>query len=117
MTAISIPAAGTTRMRLTTRGRRVVAALAALPAVAAVMIAVVSGGAALASSDIDAPTSSFSTVTVSYGDTLWSIAERVAPGEDPRDVVDAFARLNALPGGTLSIGQELAVPAEYTAAH
>jgi nucleoid-associated protein YgaU len=31
------------------------------------------------------------TVIVQRGDTLWSIAERVAPGSDPRQWVDEFA--------------------------
>jgi hypothetical protein len=30
-------------------------------------------------------------VVAQSGDTLWSIAERVAPGSDPREVVDALA--------------------------
>lgn len=116
MTAISHPALAprATRLRLTPRGRRALAFLAALPVVIAITFALVNGGAAIASRDAGA--TQFSTVTVTYGDTLWSIAERVAPTEDPRDVIDAIARLNTLPGGTLSIGAELAIPAEYDAA-
>ena len=52
-------------------------------------------------------------VTVSFGDTLWSIAETVAPEADPRDVIDAIVRLNALEGVSLEAGQSLAIPAEY----
>ena len=104
-----------TRLRLTVRGRRVLAALAALPAVVAVVIAMISGGAALASRDSGAPSPSFSSVTVTYGDTLWSIAESVAPEADPRDVVDAIVRLNALDGVSLEAGQSIAIPAEYDA--
>ena len=48
------------------------------------------------------------------GDTLWSLAQDVAPSADPRDVVDAIARLNALDGVTITPGQRLAIPAEYT---
>jgi len=117
MTTIDIAAASAltpaTRLRLTTRGRRVVAFLAALPAIAALGIAIVSGGAALASADRDAQTSEFATVTVLPGDSLWSIAQEVAPAADPRDVVDAIARLNALGSAQLDAGQELAIPAEY----
>ncbi|SFS01790.1 LysM domain-containing protein [Microbacterium sp. cf046] len=116
MTAIGITAPGATRMRLTTRGRRTVAALAALPAVIALSIAVISGGSALASRDIGAPAGSFTTMTVTAGESLWSIAEEVAPGADPRDVVDAIVRLNALDGVTVSAGQQLAIPAEYASA-
>lgn len=124
MTAISIttPALGSvsfaragasTRLRLTVRGRRVLATIAALPAIAAITVAMVSGGSALASRDEGAAVGSFVTVTVSSGDSLWSIAEEIAPAADPRDVVDAIVRLNALDGATLQAGQSLAIPAEY----
>jgi Tfp pilus assembly protein FimV len=116
MTAISIPAPRATRLRLTVRGRRILAAIAALPAVIALSLAVISGGSALASRDTGATTSSFATLTVSAGDSLWSIAEQVAPGADPRDVVDAIVRLNALDGVTVSAGQQLSIPSEYAAA-
>ena len=82
MTAIGIHAPTTigsapTPLRLTVRGRRVLAAAAALPAVVALGVAIVSGGAALASHDGGAPSGSFRTVVVSSGESLWSIAEEV----------------------------------------
>jgi Tfp pilus assembly protein FimV len=46
---------------------------------------------------------------VQPGDTLWSIARQVAPGRDPRPVVDALVEANDLHGG-LQVGQELTVP-------
>jgi LysM domain-containing protein len=46
---------------------------------------------------------------VEAGDTPWSIARRVAPGHDPRPVVDALVEANDLRGG-LQVGQELSVP-------
>lgn len=117
MTTIDITAgtalAPVTRLRLTRRGRRVVAFLAALPAVVALSIAMVSGGGALASAEHGSPAESFSTVTVFPGDTLWSLAQEVAPSADPRDVVDAIMRLNALGSSRLEAGQRLAIPAEY----
>lgn len=116
MTAISFPAPRATRLRLTVRGRRILATVAALPAVVALSLAVISGGSALASRDIGAPTGSFATLTVAAGDSLWSIAEEVAPGADPRDVVDAIVRLNSLDGVTVSAGQQLSIPGEYAAA-
>ncbi len=116
MTAISISAPRATRLRLTARGRRIVAGLAALPAVVALSLAVLSGGTALASRDAGAPGESFSTMTVGAGESLWSIAEQIAPGADPRDVVDDIVRLNALEGVTVSAGQQIAIPAEYAAA-
>lgn len=117
MTTIDIAAAPAlvpaTRLRLTTRGRRVVALLASLPAIAALSIAIVSGGGALASAERGAPVDGFATVTVLPGDSLWSIAQEVAPAADPRDVIDAIVRLNALGSAQLDAGTELAIPAEY----
>ncbi|WP_179559605.1 LysM peptidoglycan-binding domain-containing protein [Microbacterium sp. AK009] len=104
---------GATRLRLTARGRRVLAFLAALPAVVALSVAMISGGSALATRADGATVGSFDTVTVQAGDSLWAIAERVAPAADPRDVVAAFSRLNGLDAGLVSAGQELAIPAEY----
>ncbi|WP_431804145.1 LysM peptidoglycan-binding domain-containing protein [Microbacterium sp. bgisy203] len=106
----------TTRLRLTVRGRRVIAAIAALPAVIAVTIAILSGGGALASGEQGAAAGTFQYVTVMPGDTLWSIAEEVAPAADTRDVVDDIARLNALSSGELAAGQSLAIPTEYAEA-
>ena len=44
------------------------------------------GGTTLAASDARPPV--VVTYVVQPGDTLWSIAERIAPDEDPRSVVD-----------------------------
>jgi hypothetical protein len=46
---------------------------------------------------------------VEPGDTLWSIARRVAPGRDPRPVVDGLIEANDLRSG-LQAGQELSIP-------
>jgi len=43
------------------------------------------------------------------GDTLWSIAKRVAPGRDPRQVVDTLAALNHVDPGRLVPGSTLLV--------
>jgi hypothetical protein len=49
------------------------------------------------------------TYVVESGDTLWSISRRVAPGRDPRPVVDGLIEANDLHGG-LQAGQELSIP-------
>lgn len=105
--------ASATRLRITARGRRVVAFVVALPLAVALGIAAVGGGAALASGDAGAPAGSFTEITVMSGETLWSIAEDIAPAADPRDVVAEITRLNALQGGSLAAGQRIAIPAEY----
>ena len=48
---------------------------------------------------------------VRSGDTLWSIAGILSPGEDPRRLVDAMAAVNEVDPGALVPGQTLIVPA------
>lgn len=105
-----------TRLRLTVRGRRVLAGIVSVPAVAAFGFAILSGGGALASGEAGAPIGSFDTVTVMPGDSLWSIAQDIAPAHDPRDVIYDVMSLNALESAVVDAGQSLAIPAEYSAA-
>jgi LysM repeat protein len=48
-------------------------------------------------------------VTVQPGDTLWSIAGQVAPGRDPRRVIEQIRRSNHLDTVSLTPGQTLKV--------
>jgi hypothetical protein len=81
--------------------------LAAAAMVLAVVLVTAQAGAALGGSTHEAPgrAPAFAQVIVRPGDSLWSVAERLAPGEDPRPVVDALAdaRRGAplLPGETI----------------
>ena len=51
------------------------------------------------------------TVVVRGGETLWDIASRIAPGEDPRVVIGDIVDLNNLSdAGSIRVGQELYVP-------
>lgn len=106
-----------TRLRITTRGRRVLAFIVALPVVIAMGFGVMSGGSALASLDAGAPAGTFDSYTVSAGDTLWGIASAVAPGIDPRDVIAEISSLNNLGSSELAAGQTLAIPAAYSASN
>ncbi|MDT0158609.1 LysM peptidoglycan-binding domain-containing protein [Microbacterium sp. ARD32] len=101
-----------TRLRLTARGRRVLAGFAAAPLIAGIAFSVLAGGSALASGEESAPVA-FESVTVLPGDTLWSIAAEVAPGIDPREVIDDIMRLNNLGTGAIQAGAEIAIPAQY----
>lgn len=106
-------APGRVRTRLTRRGRAVLAALIVLPLL-------VGGGALLASggaiAGIQSSSASFRHVTVQPGDSLWSIAQRVAPHDDPRDVIAAFVDLNGLSSGMVMAGEQLAVPHQFDGA-
>ncbi|MEY9210855.1 LysM peptidoglycan-binding domain-containing protein [Thermobifida halotolerans] len=102
--------------RLTRRGRVVLFSLLGAAAVAGVgllsLIAVTLGA-----SSADASTENFfhlpeqpPTVVVDEGDTLWEIAERARPSEDPRKTVDEIVEINGLSGPVLEPGQELVLP-------
>jgi LysM domain len=93
------------RMRLTRRGRSLVRALAVVLVVVVFML-VAPGLAKGDGPDRPAPRVTY---VVESGDTLWSIARRVAPGQDPRPVVDGLIEANHLRGG-LQAGQELSIP-------
>jgi len=52
-------------------------------------------------------------VVVASGETLWDIAQRIAPGADPRDVIAEIVDLNALSdAGAIRVGQKLFVPGD-----
>lgn len=50
-------------------------------------------------------------VVVQPGESLWSIAERVAPNADPRVTITRIASLNGLRSSVLPAGKALIVPA------
>ena len=52
-----------------------------------------------------------SSYVVREGDTLWTIARRLAPGSDPRPVVDLLSAMNGVDAGRLVPGQTLVVSA------
>jgi LysM repeat protein len=83
-------------------------ALLALIVLAGAALAGIAGGVPSAAGS-SAPPSAVDTVVVERGDTLWSIAEAVAPGVDPRITVDRLVERNG--GAPLVVGQELEVPA------
>ncbi|GAB3386339.1 hypothetical protein GCM10027568_04500 [Humibacter soli] len=99
------------RTRLTRRGRVVLAALVVLPAL-------VVGGVVAANNAAEAGTNSsysasFRHITVQPGDSLWSIARRISPASDPRDVIGAIIDLNGLSSSVVQAGQRLAIPHQY----
>ena len=98
-----------TRLRLTRRGRVVFTALAALPLIAWAVVAVLGSGGAAADAGLQGP-ASFEYVTIGQGDSLWALAESIAPDGDPRVLVDEIIRLNGLDDAVVEPGQRLALP-------
>ncbi len=52
----------------------------------------------------------FTYVTVLPGQSLWSIAEKYAPNQDPSDFIQQILSLNNLQTSNVSIGEKLALP-------
>jgi hypothetical protein len=100
------------RLRLTKRGRGVFTTLAAAPLVIAAFVFALNGGGATAS--LEGSDAAFQYVTVDSGESLWQLAESIAPGVDPRDVIERIVQLNQLGSSEVFPGQQLAIPAEYT---
>src|SRR6476659_8818262 len=90
------------QLRLTRRGVHVVAVVVAL-AIALVAVARMSAPSAGPASRASVPDA----VTVRAGDTLWSIALRLAPQGDPQAEVADLQRVNHLSGVALVPGEVL----------
>jgi hypothetical protein len=92
-------------VRLTRRGVLAIAVVVALVGGLLLLTAHLSAGSP-ASGQAVAPRA---VVTVQPGDTLWSIAAQVAPGRDPRRVIEELRRSNHLDTVALTPGQTLKV--------
>ena len=99
------------RLRITKRGRVVFTSLAAIPFVVAAVLMGLNGGGATATSSAGAPVEQ---VTVQAGQSLWQLAEDIAPGTDPREVIRDILAVNQLESASVQAGQRLDVPAEYS---
>ena len=98
------------RVRLTPRGRL----LARLAVITSLSILLLSGfaavtGATAGSSDTAIPTP-YVKVSVKPGDSLWSIAESIAPHGDRRSLVADIVDINHLESLELQAGQKIYVP-------
>jgi hypothetical protein len=91
-------------VKLTVRGRRVVALLALLPIVLAFLLI----GSRAAQADPTGPTTAV--IKVEAGQSLWDVAVAVAPNEDPRATIWTIKALNGLEKSEVQAGQGLIVP-------
>jgi hypothetical protein len=96
-------------LRLTRRGRLVSFATALL--IAGVTLVGVASRAGSLHETAAVPASVPAQVVVAPGETLWSIAQRVAPDRDPRTVVAGIQRLNGLRTAEVHAGQTLVLRA------
>ena len=99
-------------VRLTRRGRLLV-----LVALVGVLFAAFSLGrsASQAAPRVDAPAAAAvpaapQQLTVQHGESLWTLAQRIAPDDDPRDVVAQLRQINDLSSSSVRPGQQLLLP-------
>jgi LysM domain len=106
----SLPGDVPHRLRLTRRGRVVLAVFAAV--VVSLIGLAAANGTRAAGSAVTAGTAghSMTRIVVQPGQTLWTIAMRADPQADPRQVVQQIIAANALRGGSIQAGQRLLVP-------
>jgi LysM repeat protein len=100
------------RLHITARGRAVLTAVVALPLVTAVGLLALNGGGAIATGS--ASSKPLQSITVMSGDSLWDLAEELAPQADPREVIADLVSLNTLVSAEVRPGQQLDVPREYS---
>ena len=97
-------------LRLTRRGRVVVALAAAL---LVTMVSLLLAGVAQATNDGPSPRAARENlvqVIVRPGQSLWSVAESADPDQDTRAVIQQIIDLNSLNGDTVFAGQQLWIP-------
>jgi hypothetical protein len=112
-TARPQPAAGQTAtapLRLTRRGRVVVAIAAALLLAALSLVIAASAQATNHPAPSAAAQRNLAQVIVRPGQSLWSVAENADPNADTRVVIQQIVELNGLTWDTVFSGQHLWVP-------
>ncbi len=97
-----------TRLRLTRRGRLVFGTLGVLVLLAFALLLPLAASPVVAGDEAAEP---LEVITVEHGQSLWSIAESIAPQADPREVIADILSLNGLTSAELVPGQQLALPA------
>jgi LysM repeat protein len=97
-------------LRMTARGRAVLLTVVATPLVVAALALGINAGSAVGTSS----STPLSKVTVVSGETLWGVAEQVAPRSDPRDVIADIMSVNQLTSANIEPGEQLLIPVQYS---
>ncbi|WP_327090659.1 LysM peptidoglycan-binding domain-containing protein [Nonomuraea sp. NBC_01738] len=96
-------------MRLTRRGRAVLVFVVAVLALGVLWLG--TRAVSLAADGVVVPShAGLPWVVVGQGDTLWSIADAVSPGDDADTVVREIMRINGLSSSLIHTGTRLYVP-------
>ena len=95
-------------MTITRRGRVVISTLVASAVIAVGLLFAGPGAQAGGEAGSEAPV-----YTVLAGETLWSIAKELAPGQDPRITIDQLMRTNNLRTAEIRPGDVLLLPSGF----
>ena len=79
--------------------------------VSLMLVAFVFGRVASGAAPVAQSQPALTRTTIQPGETLWDLATRLAPGQDPRELVAQLRRLNGMPSAELQAGQQLLLPA------
>jgi LysM domain-containing protein len=83
-----------------------------LAAAAAVTLAVVGGASWMGQAASPVVPAETALTRVGAGETVWDVAQRVAPRSDQRAVVERIRQLNGMTDSAIQVGQQLQVPDE-----
>lgn len=102
------PVSTTSHVRVTRRGR----ALLVLSLVAVLFGAFSLGRANSEAAPATGPAiaAAVDETVVQAGESLWTVARRIAPDNDPREVIQQIRKLNNMQGSQLQAGQHLLLP-------
>ena len=101
-------------VRLTARGRRLARTVIIGLALAVTLGVAIFGHISSSQASSVQPALTTAVVIVQPGQTMWGLAQQIAPNDDPRDTIARIADLNALSdedSSTVFPGQRLVVPA------
>lgn len=93
-------------LRLTRRGRLVVF----FAVVVVVMLAAMMMFGSMANATATNAGPATATVVVQPGESLWSIAQTIAPDQDPRTTINDIKDLNGMNTAVVAVGQSIVVP-------
>jgi hypothetical protein len=94
---------------MTRRGRAVLLGLVATPLVLVALAFGINAGGATATSS----STPLAKVTVVDGESLWNVAQQIAPKADPRDVIADIESVNRMNSASIYPGEQLLIPAQY----
>jgi hypothetical protein len=112
---VSYRAVGATPpLRLTRRGRTVLRGLVVLALVGLMTTAALLMAHRADAADAPGPRVVVQHHVVLPGETLWGIANQLAPGADPRDTIASIVEFNALQSSAVHAGQDLTIPPQLS---